>query len=143
MAEAIASGITIGALAIGITKSATKLKSTWDQVRDAPDDILYLVGELERISYMLADDFQQRNAMSSLVLDPVSISRCLQRCKEEVDRLKELIDGLSNNLEHPSKFKKRWAAAKTVLKKDQINRYRVRLDGTLRTLTLAHQMYMQ
>ena len=145
MAEVVASGLTIGSLAVGIANSAVKLRSIWDQVHDAPDDILYLIGDLERLRYMLVDseEFQQRNPTSSLVLDSTSMSRCLQRCKEEVDRLKELTDGLSNHLENSSKFKKKKAAAKIVLKKDLINRYKARLDGTLRTLTLAHQMYMQ
>ncbi|KAG7005760.1 hypothetical protein G7Y79_00018g045670 [Physcia stellaris] len=127
MAEVIgvvASGLTIGSLAIGTANSAMKLRSIWDQVQDAPDDILYLIEELEHISDILTDseEFQQRNPMSSLVLDSTSMSRCLQRCKEEVDRLKELTDGLSNDLEHSSRFKKRRAAAKIVVKKDQINR---------------------
>ena len=145
MAEVVASGLTIGSLAVGIANSTIKLRSIWDQVHDAPDDILYLIGDLERLGYMLADseEFQQRNPMSSLVLDSTSMSRCLQRCKEEVHRLKEFTDGLSTNLEHSSKFRKKRAAAKIVLKKDQINRYKDRLDRTLGLLTLSHQMYMQ
>ena len=145
MAEVVASGLTIGSLAVGIANSTIKLRSIWDQVHDAPDDILYLIGDLERLRYMLADseEFQQRNPMSNLILDSTSMSRCLQRCKAEVDRLKELTDGLSNELEHSGKFKKKRAAAKIVLKKDLINRYKDRLDRTIGMLTLAHQMYMQ
>lgn len=141
----VASSLTIGSLATGIANSAIKLRSIWNQVHDAPDDILYLIEELEHISYMLADseEFQQRNPMSSLVLDSTSISRCLQRCKTEVDRLKEFTDRLSNDLEHSSKFKKKRAAAKIVLKKDQINRYKDRLDRTLRALTMSHEIYIR
>lgn len=144
MAEVAASGITIGALAFGIAKSAVKLRSIWDQVQGAPEDILSLIEELEDLSWMLADseEFQQRNPTSSLVLDSTPISRCLQRCKKEVDRLKELTDGLSNDLEHSSKWKKKRAAAKIVLKKEQIDRYKDRLDRTLRMLKTSHDNYM-
>lgn len=148
MAEGIgvaASGITIGALAIGVANSAIKLRSIWNQVQNAPDDMLCLIEELEQTSYMLADseEYQQRNPMSRLVLDSTSISRCLQRCKKEVDQLKEFTDGLSNDLEHSSKLKRKRAAAKIVLQKDQIHRYKEKLDRTLKMLDRAHGSYMR
>ena len=148
MAEVIgvvASGVTIGTLATGVAISVFKLRSIWDQVQDAPDEFLYLIGELEHISDMLAnsEEFQQRNPISSLILDSTYISRCLQRCRQAADQLKDLADGLSNDLESSNKLKKKRAATKIVLKKYQIDKYKARLDRTLRMLTMSHEMYMR
>lgn len=146
MAEAIgivASSISFGALATGITSSIVKLKSYWDQVQDAPDDIHDLIQELEILSYLLADieDDQRQNPMSSLILDSTSTSRCLQYCKQGAGRLKELADNLSTDLDTLSKSKRKRASAKVVRKKSQIDRYKSRLEGAIRLLSLSHQLY--
>ena len=148
MAEVIgvvASGVTIGALATGITSSIIKLKSYWDQVQDAPDDVSDLIEELEILSNLLADieDDQRQNPMSSLILDSTSTSRCLQHCKQGADRLKELTDSLSTDLIASNKIKRKWASAKVVLKKNQIVRYKARLERVIRLLSLSHQLYIR
>ena len=146
MAEAIgviASGITIGTLATGIASSIVKLKSYWDQVQDAPEDVRDLIEELEDLSYLLADieDDQRQNPMSSLILDSTSTSRCLQHCKQGADRLKELTDNLRTDLDAPRKLKRKWASAKVVLKKSQIDRYKAKLERAIRLLSLSYQLY--
>ena len=146
MAEVIgvvASGISIGTLATGITSSIVKLKSYWDQVQDAPDDIHDLIEELEILSHLLADieDDQRQNPMSSLILDSTSTSRCLQYCKQGADRLKELTDNLSTDLDAFSKLKRKRASAKVVLKRSQIDRYKARTERAIRLLSLSHQLY--
>ena len=148
MAEAIgvvASGIAIGTLATGITSSIVKLKSYLDQVQDAPEDFQDLIEELEILSLVLADmeDDQRQNPMSSLILDSTSTSRCLQHCKQGADRLKELTENLSTDLDASSKFKRKRASAKVVLKRSQIDRYRAKLERAIRLLSLSHQIYMR
>ena len=146
MAEAIgviASGIAIGSLAAGIASSIVKLKSYWDQVQNAPEDIHDLLEELEVLSHLLADiaNDQQQNSMSSLIFDSTAISRCLQHCQRSADRLKELTDILSTDLDNSTRRKKQFAFAKVVLKKVQIDRYKEKLEGAIRVLSLSYQMY--
>lgn len=146
MAETIgvvASGIAIGSLAAGITSSIVKLKSYWDQVQNAPDDIHDLIEELEVFSHLLADiaDDQQQNSMSSLVFDSTAISRCLQHCQRGADRLKALTDNLSMELDALTRTKRKWASAKVVLKKDQIDKCKEKLERAIRLLSLSYQMY--
>ena len=148
MAEAIgvvASGMAIGTLATGITSSIVKLKSYLDQVQDAPEDFQDLIEELEILSLVLADieDDQRQNHMSSLILDSTPTSRCLQHCKQGADRLNELTNNLSTDLDACSKFKRKRASAKVVLKKSQIDRYKVKLERAIRLLSLSHQIYMR
>ena len=146
MAEAIgvvASGIAIGSLAAGITSSIVKLKLYWDQVQNAPDDIHDLIEELEVFSHLLADiaDDQQQNSMSSLAFDSTAISRCLQHCQRGADRLKDLTDNLSTDLDALTRTKRKWASAKVVLKKGQIDKCKEKLEGAIRLLSLSYQMY--
>lgn len=139
----VASGVTIGALATGITSSIIKLKSYWDQGQDAPADVHDLIEELEDLSYLLADieDDQRQNPVSSLILDSTSTSRCLQHCKQGADRLKELTDSLCADLDASNKIKRKWASAKVVLEKNQIDRYKSKLERVIRLLSLSHQLY--
>ena len=146
MAEAVgivASSVTIGTLASGITSSVFKLRSYWDQIQDAPDDIRDLLVELEDLSCIIADieDDQQRNPMSSMVLDSTSSSRCLQRCKQGADRLKDLADELGTDIGSSNRLRCKRASAKVVLKKAQIDRLRARLEMAVRLLSLSHQLY--
>ena len=146
MAEAVgvvASGIAIGSLAAGITSSIVKLNSYWDQIQNAPEDIHDLIEELEVLSHLLADiaDDQEQNAMSSLMFDSTAISRCLQHCQKGADRLKELTDKLSTELDSMTRTRKKWASAKVVLKKGQIDKYKEKLEGAIRLLSLSYQMY--
>lgn len=135
----VASTVTVGSLAAGIAKSAVRLRSYWDQIQDAPNDILDSIEQLEDLSHILADieDEQRQHSVSSLIFDPTSTSRCLQRCKEGADRLKELTDAVSVDLESSRKMKRKWGSAKVVLKTSQLERYMSRLERAITTLTLA------
>ena len=146
MAEAIgivASSVTIGTLATGITSSISKLRSVWDQIQDAPDDIRDLLEELEDLGCIIADieEDQQRHPMSSMILDPTSSTRCLERCRQGADRLKDLADDLSTNMGSSNRLNFRRASAKVVLKKAQLERFRTRLERAVRLLSLSHQLY--
>jgi len=139
----IASGISIGTLAAQITSSIIKLKSYWDQIQDAPEDMRDLIEELEDLNQLLIDieEDQRQNPMSNLILDPSSSSRCLQHCKQGATRLKELADSLSEDMKGSSKSKRKWASVKLVLKKDKIDRYRIKLQRVISLLNLSHQIY--
>ena len=146
MAEAIgvvASGIAIGSLAASITSSIVKLKSYWDQIQNAPEDIHDLIEELEVLSHLLADiaDDQEENSMSSLIFDSTAISRCLQHCQKGADRLKELTDNLSTELDALTRTKRKWASAKVVLKNGQMDKCKKKMEGAIRLLSLSYQMY--
>jgi hypothetical protein len=139
----VASGISIGTLAAQITSSIIKLKSYWDQIQDAPEDMRDLIEELEDLNQLLIDieEDQRQNPMSNLILDPSSSSRCLQHCKQGAARLKELTDSLSEDMKGSSKSKRKWASVKLVLKKDKIDRYRIKLQRVISLLNLSHQIY--
>lgn len=139
----VASGISIATLAAQITSSVVKLKSYWDQVKEAPEDLTFLIEEIEDLSLLLSDieDDQRRNPISAVLLERSSVSRCLEHCKRAASRLSELADDLGADLEAPNKLKNKWGSAKVLLKKDKIEKYRSRLERALRLLSLSHQCY--
>jgi hypothetical protein len=139
----VASGISIGALAAQIAASISKLKSYWNEIQEAPDDIASLIEEISDLHMLLADieDDQRRNPMSSLLLDSTASSRCLEHCKRAADRLSELVDEVASDIQSSSGVKRRWASAKVVLKKDSLEKYRSKLERAIRLMTLSHQCY--
>ncbi|EPE31420.1 Ankyrin repeat-containing protein [Glarea lozoyensis ATCC 20868] len=139
----VASGISIGSLTVHIATSISKLKSFWDNVQEAPEDITSLIEEISLLHELLADieDDQRRNPISSLILDGTASSRCLEHCKRAADRLGELVDEISMDIQSSSRTKRKWVAAKVVLKRDRLEKYRAKMERTIRLMTLAHQCY--
>ena len=147
MAEAIvglaASSISIATLVVQITNSIAKLKSYWDQLNEAPEDIRLLMEELEDIHLLLLEieDDQRWNPFSSTILERNTKSRCLEHCRRAADSLKTLTDELEVDFNLSNKLKSKWASAKVVLKKDKIEKYRLRLERSIRLLSLSQQCY--
>ena len=139
----VASGISIANLVAQIANSVTKLKSYWDELQEAPEDIRLLIEEIEDLYLLLyhIEDDQRRNPMSSKFLDNASASRCLEHCKRGADSLRKLTDDLGSDINAPDRFRRKWASAKVVFKKDKIEKYKARLERAIRLLTLSHQCY--
>jgi hypothetical protein len=126
-----------------VAVSVAKLKSYWDLLEDAPEDIQRLIEEVEILSLILDDikDDQVQNPISSLLLDGTSLSRSLQHCKMAADRLRLLTDDMGSSIDTSHHLKKRWASAKVLLKKDKIKKFKVELESATRLLSLSHQNY--
>jgi len=139
----LASGISVGTLAAQIVNSVTKLKSYWDEIKEAPEDIKLLIEEIEDLQLLLTEmeEDQRGNPMSSMILDSSSASKCLSLCKRGADTLKLLVEDLGADIEAPARLKRKWASAKVVLKKDKIEKYKSRLGSAIRLLSLSHQYY--
>jgi hypothetical protein len=92
----ISGAITIGALAVNVAMSVAKLKSYWDLLEDAPEDVRRLIEEIEILSLILDDikDDQTQNPVSNLLLDNASLSKCLENCKKAANRLRRLTDDM-------------------------------------------------
>ena len=139
----VASGISIGALAAQVATSLTKLKSYWDQIQEAPEDIASLIEEIEVLQLLLADveDDQRRNPVSSLLLNGATASRCLDHCKRAADQLSGLTEEVGSDIQSSGKLRRKWASTKVVLKKDKLDKYRSKLERTIRFLSLSQHSY--
>jgi hypothetical protein len=67
----IASGTSIAQIAGQVTSSIVKIKDFWDQIKTAPDDINYLLKELDSFSLILQHirDDLTRDALPELVFN--------------------------------------------------------------------------
>ena len=141
----VASGVTIGALGAQVTIGVVKLKSLWNKIKDAPENLRDLIEELELLSQLLADAErdQERNPLSGLVLDPHSKSQCLQYCKKSVIQLKKLTDDFADALETKGKLRKTWSSAKIVFKNDETRRFESKLKRSIRLLSISLQLYQK
>ena len=138
-----ASGVTIGALGAQITIGIVKLKSFLKQVKDVPKEIQDLIEELDMLRQLLADadEDQQLNPISSLILNPKSRSQCLDCCRDSANQPKVLIDDLAKSLGTKSQWRKKWSSAKIIFRKDEICRFKSKLKRSIRLLSLSLQLY--
>ena len=146
MAEALgvaASGMSIAALAVQVASSVVKIKVCWGHIMDAPEEISFLLDELDDLCLVLSDieEDQRWNPTSPLELDNTTASKCLDHCRRGANRLKELVEGLNSDIHSPNQLRRKWASTKVVLKKEKIKRYKSRLKAAIRLLSLSHQSY--
>jgi len=140
---AIASGVTMGALAGQIATSVLKLKSYLDEIKDAPENIRTLVDEIEDLQILLADiEYdEERNPYSEMLVQNNSASRCLKHCRRGVEKLARIVDDMDVDFERLGYMKRKLAGVKHVWKRDKVDKYRAELESAVRLLNLSHQVY--
>ena len=141
----VASGISIVTIAAQISSSVIKLKSYYDELNEAPEEIRSLIERVEILSMLLTQirDDQGGNSLPSGTLDASSASRCLENCLTGADRLKELVDDLGAEVALSKGLKKKWIGFKVLLRKTKIDKFKNRLEGAIVLLNLSYQCYMR
>jgi hypothetical protein len=142
MAEVIgvvASGISIVQLAGQVTACTLKLKAYWDEIREAPTEIKYLVREIDALSLILS---QIQDGYTGG--ENVYLQHSLKLCRDGAEELKRLVDEMEMKLSlgGGGRWRRKVGAAKVVLKKEEIKRLKGRLESAVRLLGLAHQSYI-
>jgi len=143
MAElgAIASGMGIASLAIQIGNGVLKLKSIWDEVKEAPEEIKYLIDEIETLSLVLSEiadsDDNEGSDMTPIISD-CAAAKCIEMCRKGAD----ILSGVVKELDVEMTKRKRVGGFKTVLKKGTISRLRERLKSAQIMLMISHQTYL-
>jgi len=132
----VASGIAVAQLAGQVTKSIVKLKDYWDQVRDAPAEIKYLLKEIDSLSLILQHIQGGQVGLSS---DSACVQQCFELCQEAATELGELVKAMSEKIEGNREWKKRVGSAKVVLKKEEIKKLKKRIKNAVSLLSLALQ----
>ena len=141
MAEAlgvVASGISIGSLAIQLLDSVQRIRRFWKSVDEAPKDIGDLIEELHVLGSVFSDLTSQPGSVQAL--PPSSFQMCLQHCSRVLEELKPIVLELQSDL-LGSKRRKQWAAIKTAFKKGDLHDLTRRLERSKSTLCLALDVY--
>jgi len=146
MAEVIgvvASVITFGTVVVQITSSVNKLKDCWEQIRDAPEDLKWLIRDIELFSIILseAESDWERGPVSFGVPKSASAEQSLKLCKEASEQLELLVREFQQDTSPSSRLKRSYAAVKMVLQKKKVEKYRLRLKNVVGLLMLSQQCY--
>jgi len=135
--------LAIGAASISlqIAESIIKLKNFWSLVKEAPDDIAFIIEELELFRDVASDIETDLNSGDTvaLAMDTRTDKKCLDFCKKAADVLHTICKELAKELE---KGKMR-GGFKTALRKETIDRLRERLRNAQSLLLLSQQIFTQ
>lgn len=139
----VASGASIGALAAQIATTIVRLRHYWNEIRDAPEEISYLINEVEIVIAFLVEDEedQHRFRLPDIVANNALAQQSLKFCLEGAKALQSLVEDLRSQLDTLSSFRRRAIAVKVVFKKDQIRRYKSRLESAIRFLMMSERYY--
>ncbi|KAI0137028.1 hypothetical protein BJ170DRAFT_40313 [Xylariales sp. AK1849] len=151
MAEVIgvvASGIAVVQLAAGVSQALVKLKSLWDEIKDVPEGIEYLMEEIEVLQLALGDietDVHRQETIAHSGSGPPfpSIQPILRYCQSAEHSLSELVYALNTQIKSSRTLQRGIGKVRVVLKKDILQGYERRLQRAISLLTLANQEYMK
>jgi hypothetical protein len=112
-------------------------------MRDAPDDLKWLLREVEMFGLIMADveaDLSQ-NPVPLALADSQHVSQSLLFCKEAVERLDALCKDLLQDYGSSNRLHRSYQAAKLVLRQRTVEMHVLNLHNAVRLLTLSQQCY--
>jgi hypothetical protein len=130
------SGLGIASLALQLGDCIARLKSFWNAVKDAPEDIKYLLEEIETLSFVLSDF--EANDEPELNQGHEATPKCFQFCKKAVG----ILEGVIKEVEAEIKKRRRVGSVKAVLRRDVIEKLRERLMRAQSMLMLSNSLYL-
>jgi hypothetical protein len=134
-----ASGIGIASLAIQVGDSILKLKSFWEAVKEAPEDIKHLIDEIEILSLVLSEIGKESDEGEEPPIASPSASKCQELCQKGLKALQDVV----HELESEMKKRKRVGSVKAVLKKGTVDKLKDRLRSAQLLLMLSNITYTE
>jgi hypothetical protein len=135
----VASGISIASIAIQIGESALKLKEFWDTVKEAPEEIKYLIDEIETLSLILSDIGNSEQQGDLHPIGKESAKKSLEFCQKGA----AILEGVVKELDEKIANGKRIGGFKAALKKNVTEKLRDRLRSAQFMLMLSNQTYYE
>jgi hypothetical protein len=135
----VASGIGVASLAIQIGDSVMKLKDFWNAVKEAPEEVNYLIEEIETLSLVLSEIGANGDNDDTAQIGSASSKKCLDLCR----RGAEVLSTVVKEAEQEIAKKKRIGSVKMALKKGLVDSLRDRLKTVQFMLMLSNQTYSE
>ncbi|TEY33027.1 hypothetical protein BOTCAL_0695g00040 [Botryotinia calthae] len=129
-----ASAVGIISLALQLGDGILKLKSFWGAVKDAPEEILYILDELD-ITHVLLTEIE--DSLGSQTTSPAA-ARSLRLCQKGVDILNNAVKELEGEMGR----RKKWGGVKMVMKKELLEKMEKRLGRANSLMMMANQNYI-
>jgi hypothetical protein len=139
----ISGAITFGSLVVQLATSINKLKDSWEQFHGAPEDLKWLIRDIEIFGLVLAeieDDSAQESVASNLTNNKSAL-QSFRLCKEASEELDILVKDLGRDIDSSSRLLRSYASLKMTIQKNKAEKYRSRLKNAAGLLMLSQQCY--
>ena len=131
----VASGVGVASFALQVVDCAAKLRRLWADIKDAPEDVINLIDEIQTLSQVLdAINVTHKPAVGNAMFD-----QCYVFCEHSVRNL----ESVARDLEKLVRRKRPVGVLRVVLKKDIIAKHRSQLERAKTSLLLAQQTYQR
>ncbi|KAH8776208.1 hypothetical protein BGZ57DRAFT_854509 [Hyaloscypha finlandica] len=129
-------GLGMASLALQVGDCVMRLKSFWDAVKDAPEEIKHLIDEIETLSLVLSGFETNESSEPEPMIGHEATSRYFQFCKKAVG----ILEAVAKQVEAEIKKRRRAGSMKAVLKKSEIEKLRERLMTAQSMLMLSNNL---
>lgn len=136
MAEAFGvagSAVGIISLALQLGEGISKLRDFWKAVKDAPEEILDILDELESTHEVLKEI---EHNLGNQTISPAA-TRSLGFCQKGMNILHSAVKELDGEM----RKRKKWGGVKMVMKKELLEKMEKRLGRASSLMIMAHQNY--
>jgi len=145
MAEIIGvvSGVlTLAGVAGKAGASVLTLKRLWNEVKDVPDSINFLMMQLEHLDPVLQDMENEFSQVRAAIQNDSRTNLSQQYARQAVQDLEGLVNDLQQQLSSKKGMKGNIAKFKVTLKKDLVRSYQERLQHALQLVSLSQQTHL-
>jgi len=120
-------------LSLQLLSGIVQLYDFWETVSDAPEDIRFILKDLDVLSSTLsvvALRGQQCSPINSTTV------RALESCGDKVRRLRGIAEEFEIGFRSSSKLARKWSALKAAHKKEKLRDFQISLQETKSTLLI-------
>ncbi|KAI8161993.1 hypothetical protein KHU50_008011 [Colletotrichum sp. SAR 10_65] len=111
-----------------------KLKALWEEVKDVPVTLLEKAEHLQHLEELL--DLAEQDAAENYT--PAAVQNAINRARAAKNDVRNTIDAYTEELANRRRYRRRLAAAKFVIQKDDLRTVEQKLDRALELYKLAN-----
>ncbi|KAK2044797.1 hypothetical protein LZ31DRAFT_541664 [Colletotrichum somersetense] len=138
----VVSAFTVAGMVSKFGTSILKLRSLWEEVQDAPEDIRQRIRQLAIVKPMLEEmEAGLRGDGQRKIRDSSAAGLSMEYCRQAIDELELLAEDLQRRISR-AKRSRGLVKLKVTLKKDVLQRYHERIQFALQLLALSQQTYI-
>lgn len=141
---AVASSIALAEVAGKAGGAVLKLKRLWDEINNVPDTIADLMMQIECLDPAIweAETHFAQSTLPPLLWNDAAARRSAQCCRTALQRLTDLVDDLSVQVNTAKRGKRKMAYLRVALKTDELRKLEKRLETAVRMLQSAQNGYI-
>ena len=139
----VASGISVGSLAIQIIGSVQQMLDLWSTIKGAPEKLRYLLEELKIVGKILSELDRDSNEQMLTTQNASVMADAVQYCREAMAGVDQALQDLTVGMTSIKGRTRHWAAIKAAMKGKALEESIARLERAKSSLNLARHCYDQ